>query len=99
MNEVRLEGTVIKSSLDPRGFLVVTLAVMHDHWVDGNNIPSRSFIVGMLPDKKRSENIALFKNERIAISGYLRDDVWMAGFGGQKERRKMRLYITEIHTI
>lgn len=97
MNEVRLTGKVLNAYTNENGHFTCTVAVVHDHYVDGFNNVSESVFRAFLADKERSKRIDVIKGDRVMITGYLRLDRRLSNTGN--ERKHVNLYIKEIELV
>lgn len=97
MNEVRLTGKVLNAYINENGHFTCTIAVVHDHYVDGFNNVSESVFRAFLADKAKSEHVDIIKGDRVMITGYLRLDRRLSNTGN--ERKHVNLYIKEIELV
>lgn len=97
MNEVRLTGKVLNAYINENGHFTCTVAVVHDHYVDGFNNVSESVFRAFLADKAKSEHVDIIKGDRVMITGYLRLDRRLSNTGN--ERKHVNLYIKEIELV
>lgn len=97
MNEVKLSGKVLKAFIDDNGFFVCTVAVLHEHTINGFTEGYESIIRCHLADKIRSQEMAIFQGDRVIVNGYLRQDRRLSATG--QERKALRVYIKDIELI
>ena len=97
MNELRISGKVLEAYINDYGHLTVTLAVVHDHVVDGYNNTTESILRCFLADKERSKSIEVEKGDRVEITGYLRQDRRLSPSG--QERKRVNIYIKDIKKL
>lgn len=97
MNEVRLTGKVLNAYINDNGHFTCTVAVVHDHYVDGFNNVSESVFRAFLANKERSKRIDVIKGDKVMITGYLRLDRRLSNTGN--ERKHVNLYIKEIELV
>jgi len=94
MNEVRITGHVSNAYLDDNGHLNCTIICTHDHFIDGYNNASQSYIRGRLLNKAVSKEADIYDGDDVFIIGHLRQDIKYNNSGNYK--RSVNLYIDHI---
>lgn len=97
MNEFRVIGKVITAYVNKDGHYVCTVANVHDHYIDGFNIPSETFIRGFMTDKEKSSRTNVVKGDRVMLTGYFKQDITLTKSGNEKKR--LNLYLTDIKLL
>ncbi len=96
MNEVKLSGKVMNAYVhNTTGFLMVVIACVHEHTVNGYKDVCESIIRGCLPDKVKSRKLDIQKGDMVEMTGYLKQDHSLTS--GGNEHKKVTLYLTDIH--
>lgn len=94
-NEIKLRGKVLRAYVNDDGHLVVTLAVLHPHYVDGVNIGSESVFRCVMADRKRSESLDVLEGDSLEVEGYLRLDRHLSVSG--REHKNLTVYMEAAH--
>jgi len=97
MNELKLSGKVLNCYIDERGWFVCTIAVKHQHRINGVDIDSESILRTFLADKEKSAHVDVIRGDQVMITGYLRKDIRLSNTG--KERSDVNIYIKEIELV
>lgn len=97
MNEVKLSGKVLNAYINEQGYFTVTIATLHDHYVDDYNNSSESKFRAFLMNKEKSKHIDIIKGDRVMITAYLKQDITLSATGN--ERKRVNIYIKDIELI
>lgn len=94
MNEVRMSGKVLNAYIaEDSGWYVITMAVVHNHKVNGLDVPSETVIRGYIADNEKAKDVDILTGDKISIKGYIRQDIRISKTG--KTRDHLQLYIEE----
>ena len=91
MNEVRISGHVSNAYIDNNGHLSVCT---HDHYVDGYNDVTRTYVRAFMLDRTASKAADIHEGDDVFITGHLKQDIKYNSSGNF--HRKVNLYIDHI---
>lgn len=97
-NDLRLAGKVLNAYVDEQGHFVCTVAVVHDHYVDGFNNTTESIFRAFLMDRAKSAHVDVQPGDRVLISGYLRQDRRLTNTGNERKHNTVYIRGIEVTT-
>ena len=97
MNELKLSGKVLNSYINEDGFLTLTIAVPHDHVVNGYNHVSESVFRIFLPDREKSLEYDVQVDDQVEVSGHLKQDRKLTRTGN--EHKRINIYISSLRKL